>query len=776
MVKKIGNYFVLDSGKTTYVFCVNKVGQLIHLYYGKKITIISPEDAKALLEKHEFAPGNTINYDNEHKEFSPEDECYEMSAYGKGDIREPFLEIIYKNGSFSSDFVYSGYETDGSQPEPGGLPRSYGSSSHLVISLKEKNYGLMLKLHYYIYDDCGIITRTAVLENESGNEVTIKRFMSMQLDMPKGEYVFTSFNGSWAREMNKNETPVLAGTHVNSSYTGTSSNRENPYVMLSSVGTCEDHGDCYGFNLVYSGNHYEAIQVNSYGKVRFVSGINPRSFCFTLKPGAVFEAPEAVMGFSHEGYNGLSLSMHKFVRKHIVRGIWKDKPRPVLLNSREACSFDINNMKLLKLAKAAKDVGIELFVVDDGWFGKREDGTRSLGDWEPDIKKLPGGLSSLCNKIKSMGLDFGIWVEPEMVSVDSMLYENHPDWAVCVPGTAHSEGRNQRILDLSREEVQDYVIEIMSSLFSSAEISYVKWDMNRIFSDYYSSELSEECQGEMAHRYILGLYKCIKELTEKFPKILFEGCASGGNRFDLGMLCYFPQIWGSDNTDAVCRADIQRGYSYGYPLSSVSAHVSSCPNHQTLRNVPLETRFNVAAFGVMGYECNLCDMKGEEKESIKNQVELYKKWRDVFFGGDFYRGRCDENITEWTCVSKDKKRAVGFIMQKFVKPNTQFEYYCAKGLNPKLKYHFYNRPVKRNIKQFKDLVNTASPMHINLAHGIGSKLVKIDGEVEDYILYGDTLMNSGVRLKQAYGGTGYNSEVRLFQDFFSCLYFMEEEK
>ena len=771
-----------------------------HLYYGRKITLPDEKACEALTEKHAFPPGNTNIYrgadEREYPAFSLEDIRLEMSSYGKGDIREPFLEITHADGSYTSDFVFDKAEITKGKEEYQTLPGSYdesGEVEHLCITLKDRSYQLALELHYFVYEDCDVITRSAKLVNESAEAITLHRLMSMQIDFDMSGFIFTTFSGAWAREMKRTDVRMLSGKHVNASYTGTSSNRANPFVMLGRTDTSEDSGDCYGFNLIYSGNHYEAVEVSGYGKTRFVTGINPQSFDFLLEAGECFEAPEAVMSYSHEGYNGMSGHMHKFVREHIVRGEWKNKVRPVLLNSWEAAYFNINERKLLNLAKAGKEAGIELFVMDDGWFGTRNDDTQSLGDWEVNKEKLPDGVDGLARKIKAMGLDFGIWVEPEMVNVKSRLYEKHPDWAMQIPGKAHSEGRNQRILDLTRKDVQDYIIEEMSRVFSMADISYVKWDMNRTFTDYFSASLPAGRQGEVAHRYVLGLYRCMKELTTRFPKILFEGCSAGGNRFDLGILCYFPQIWASDDTDALCRAEIQTGYSYGYPMSVVSAHVSSCPNHQTLRITPLETRFNVAAFGICGYECNFCDMKKEELEAVKAQIALYKEWREVLQTGTFYRGRTfadsahgaesvlqqsDGNIMEWTCVSKDRKKAVGFLMQKLVTPNTQFGYYKAKGLMPDVPYHFYNRFLKYNIKEFGDLVNTVAPIHIkqdSLVHNMVSKFVKMDGETEDYHVYGDALMYSGVKLKQSFGGTGYNNEVRYFQDFASRLYFMEAE-
>lgn len=795
MIQKMSQYFMLHTNSTTYGFRVMETGHLEHLYYGRKITAPDETVLEAMVEKHAFAPGNTNVYDREHASFTLEDIRLEMSSYGKGDIREPFVEVVHADGSSTSDFLFEKAEITQGKEEYKTLPGSYdetGQVEHLCITLKDKQYGLALELHYYVYEACDVITRSTRLINESEESVKLLRLLSTQVDFDTPEYVVTTFNGAWAREMKRTDVRLLAGKHVNASYTGTSSNRANPFVMLSKEETSEDFGDCYGFNLIYSGNHYEAVEVSGYGKTRIVTGINPQSFCFVLEPGADFEAPEAVMTYSHQGFNGMSQHMHEFVREHIVRGTWKHKIRPVLLNSWEAAYFDINERKLLNLAKAGKEAGIELFVMDDGWFGTRDDDTQSLGDWQVNEKKLPGGVEGLSRKIKALGLDFGIWVEPEMVNVKSKLYEKHPDWVLQIPGKPHAEGRNQRILDLTRTEVQEFIIEEMSRVFSSGEISYVKWDMNRTFTDYFSCSLEPEHQGETAHRYILGLYRCMKELTERFPHILFEGCCAGGNRFDLGVLCYFPQIWASDDTDALCRTEIQTGYSYGYPLSVVGAHVSNCPNHQTLRTTPLETRFHAACFGICGYECNFCDMKKEELAAVKAQIALYKEWRKVLQTGSFYRGRTFNgkagngsclmqntgNVTEWTCVSKDKKQAVGFLMQKLVSPNTQFEYFRARGLDPSLKYHFYNRNLKYNVKEFGDLVNTVAPIHVkqdSFVHNLVAKFVKMEGETEDCYAYGDTLMYSGVKLKQAFGGTGYNEEVRYFQDFASRIYFMEAE-
>lgn len=773
--------FVLNTANTTYAFEVmDDCKYLEHLYYGRKLRVnISENSADGLKEQHAFAPGNSIVYKGGNDSYSLEDVCLEMSSIGKGDIREPFIEAILPDGSNSLDFFYDHASIKKGKAALKTLPGSYDDcdeAEQLYITMKDRNSDLVLTIIYSVFPNCDVITRSVVVKNHGKDEILLTRAMSNQIDFDSSDFVLTTFNGAWAREMGRYDTVVKSGKHVNSSFTGTSSNRANPFVMLAKENTSEEYGECYGFNLIYSGNHYEAAEVNSYGKTRFVQGINPQNFEFLLGPEEEFETPEAVMTFSKDGYQTISLNMHDFVNGHIVRGQYKKKERPVLLNSWEASYFDIDKAGLLKLAREGQKVGIELFVMDDGWFGQRNDDSHSLGDWEVNTKKLPGGLSALAKDINDMGMQFGIWVEPEMVNVQSRLYEEHPDWVIDIPGKAHSEGRNQRILDLCNEEVQDYIIEAMTRVFESANISYVKWDMNRIMSDYYSKALPKDRQKETSHRYVLGLYRCMRELTNRFPDILFEGCASGGNRFDLGILCYFPQIWASDNTDAISRAEIQTNYSYGYPLSAISAHVSGIPNHQTLRKTPLETRFNVACFGVLGYECNLCDMKKEDKDAIAEQIALYKKLRSVFQFGAFYRAKTD-NQYQWTVVSPDKKTAAGCILQKLVTPNWQYANYKAKGLDEETLYDFYSLERKINIKEFGDLVNTVAPVHVRQdspMHNVIAKFVKMDSAVEKHTMYGDALMYAGVKLKQGFGGTGFNDEVRYFQDFSSEMFFIED--
>ncbi len=768
--------FVLETEDTSYVFGVTEAGHLEHLYYGAAVRPEDAQDCDAFREKRAFEVGNCIAYSKDYPLELLEDMCLEVSTPGHGDVREPFAEIIRKDGSRSTDFVFQSYAMDKKELPYQTLPVSYaeeGKAEHLRVTLTDG--ALALELHYRVYAACNVITRSAVLVNNGTEPVRVERLLSTQLDLPADGLCVTSFHGAWAREMNKTTVALPAGKFVVESRVGCSSNRANPFFMVHTPNADEQSGSVYGFNLIYSGNHYAAAEVNAYGKTRVVSGIQPEGFSWLLGAGKRLEAPEAVMTYSAQGFSKQSENMHRFVRSHIVRGAWKDKPRPVLLNSWEACYFNISDKNLLSLAKAGKELGIELFVVDDGWFGERDNDRRSLGDWEPNPKKLPDGLKGLSEKITALGMDFGIWVEPEMVNVDSKLYKAHPDWAMAIEGRLHSEGRFQRVLDLANPAVQDFLIDKMGEVFSSGSISYVKWDMNRIFSDVFSPYLPAERQGETAHRYIMGLYRVMKALTEQFPDILFEGCASGGNRFDLGILCYFPQIWGSDNTDAISRAHIQEGYSYGYPLSCVGAHVSASPNHQTLRETPLETRFAVAAFGMLGYEYDVRDLSAEQKQKIKEQIALYKRWRKVLQNGQFYRLQ-EGNLHQWMCVSPTKKYAVALLLQELITPNTQTQRLVARGLDAQTKYKFYNRPEHVNVKLFGSLINTVAPIHIkqdSLLHNVIAKRVKMDGETDAYTASGEQLMRSGVALSPMFGGTGFNDKVRVFPDFAARLYFME---
>ncbi len=780
MIWKYDTIFHLETKNTSYCFRCMKSGHLEHLHYGAKISVERGIDA--IIEKHNFTPGCSIAYSKEYPNITMEDVSLEVSSVGKGDVREPMIDLIHSDGSRTCDFIFEDAEVIHGKQEIATLPSSYdekGNCMSLILTLKDKNSAVKIELIYTVFEECDVITRSMRVCNHEDGDIRILRALSMQLDLDEEDYVVTGFHGTWAREMQMSKHALVPGIHVNDSKTGFSSNRCNPFFMIGKKYTGETHGECYGGNLVYSGNHYEAFEVTPYQKTRVLSGINPAHFELIVSPGDKFETPEAVLTFSAKGYEGISKNMHRFVREHVVRGKWKKKERPILVNSWESFYFKFNESKLCSLAADAKKLGIELFVLDDGWFGKRDDDTSSLGDWTPDKNKLPRGLKGLSRKIRSLGLDFGIWVEPEMVSENSSCYRKHPDWALKPEAKEHSTGRNQFLLDLTRTEVQDYIIESMRRVFTEGSVSYVKWDMNRNISDVIA-ELGidyHHTAGSYPHRYCMGLYRVLETLTNDFPDILFESCASGGNRFDLGMLCYMPQIWASDNTDAVSRAQIQNGYSYGYPMSVISAHVSGSPNHQTLRNTNLETRFNVAAFGLLGYECNLSELTKEEKEKIKGQIAFYKSFRYSLQFGEFTRIKDNGNVIQWLLYEKETGQGIALFLQKEAIPNQPHAKLRLRNLEPGQMYHFSNLQSTFHIKEFGDLINMISPVHIkrnSMLHALVDRFKKMGYEVEEYTCSGTLLCNSGVRLKEVFCGIGYNEETRHMPDFSSRLYCIEE--
>ncbi len=795
MIEKKNTLFCLHTANTTYAFALLPTGHLEHLYYGERLSM-TEETAAGLREKSAGAPGNSTEYSPEARDLCLDDRRLEFSGWGKGDYREPMVALRYADGNETLDYLYE--EDEILEDFPLGeadteLPFAYvegGKTPTLCITLLHKEYGTRIRLYYRIFEEADVITRVTEIANDSSEALVVKRAYSAQLDLAGCDYRMTTFNGAWAREMNRHDHFVESGMHVNEAFTGVSSNRANPFVMISRAEASEEYGEVIASNLAYSGNHIESLSVSAFGKTRFLSGMHDKFFEQKLLPGEKFISPENCLTYSKHGFGGISKNMHFFVREHIVRGQWKQKDRPVLLNSWEASYFRFNESKILKLARKAKACGIELMVLDDGWFGKRNSDNSSLGDWQENRKKLPGGLQRLSKRVHRLGMDFGIWVEPEMVNEDSELYKQHPDWAMKAPKGEQSLGRNQMLLDLTRSEVQDYIIEAMSKVFATEGLTYVKWDMNRNVSEYYSAALPANRQGEVAHRYVLGLYRVMRELITRFPNILFEGCASGGNRFDLGILSFFPQNWASDNTDALCRTTIQSGYSYGYPQSVMTAHVSNCPNHQTLRTTSLATRFRVAMFGVLGYECNLNDLSRAEREEIRKQVELYKKYRHTLQYGDFYRLQTYEekqghagvsgktprtNITKWMIASSDRSEALAMMVQDRVQPDTFYEELRLRGLDEESTYSFDRPREKYHINRFGDLVNAVAPIHISqgsLLHKLLGVFVKMDSEEEKEKMTGASLMREGVKLHQAFGGVGYSGEVRLFQDGDSELYFL----
>lgn len=777
MINIFDDYFVIETKNTSYIFGYDEVKHLEHYYYGKKLDI-DKDVKKNLKQRQEFPIGNGIAYSEDKQHITMENQLLEVSFLGKGDIRHPLIDVTFADGSSTSDFTFVKAETRPHEKMK-TLPTSYDEENKvedLVITLKDEVGGVTLDVIYTPYEENDVITRRMEIVNDSEIDLTVNRAMSLQIDMPNNDFNFISFHGSWISEMRKYVQPCIIGTISSESICGVSSSRSNPFVMIANKNANEEYGDVYGFNLVYSGNHIESVETDVYNHVRFLTGIHPHTFAFTLKPKEKFETPEAVMTYSPTGFSKMSNNLHDFIRKHIVRGEWRDLPRPILNNSWEAAYFKVKETNLLTMAKKASKAGVELFVLDDGWFGSRHDDSQALGDWVDNKKKLPHGLFGLSQKIHNMGMKFGIWVEPEMINEKSDLYKLHPDWVIKDPNRKQSLGRHQMILDLSQDEVVDWLIKTMSDVFTRSNCDYVKWDMNRIFSDYFSPKLEPKKMKELSHRYYMGFYRLMDNLTRSFPHILFEGCASGGNRFDLGMLCYFPQIWASDNTDAKSRVDIQEGYSYGYPLSTLGCHVSDIPNHQTLRNCSIQTRYNVAFFGSLGYEFNMNEISKQEYIDVKREIEEYKKYREFLFNGDFYRIKNEDGYHHWEVVSKDKKHAAYMFFQeeiKVTKPQLNLHF---KGLDEMMDYHIHSMSFSHSIMKFGGLVNQIAPIHVkngSALHRFLARVIKMNANGEKINAKGDLLNASGLPVSSAFVGTGFNDKTRLMSDFDSRLYLVD---
>ncbi|WP_204245195.1 alpha-galactosidase [Anaeromassilibacillus sp. An172] len=684
-------FFSVKTANTEYQMKVDEFGVLKHIWYGE----ITNKNMEYLLDYPNVGFSGSIYEAGTRQTYSLDTLPQEYSCEGTGDYRISSLSVLNKDGDSSVDLRFKGWEVKKGKYSIPGLPASYDNSNEaetLEITLEDKVSKIEVVLKYGVFENTDIITRSAVITNKGDNSVYLKNASSVCLDIPFGNWQWVHFQGRHAMERQLERASLIHGVQESSSNRGASSHQQNPAIVLCSADCTEISGSCIGAMLMYSGSFKARVQLDQIDQVRMVMGINPEMFKWNLKAGESFYTPEAFLSFSSQGFEKLSHCFHKFIRNNVCRGKYKLESRPVLINNWEATYFDFNEEILYNIAKQASELGVDMFVLDDGWFGQRNGETAGLGDWFVNEEKLSGSLKKFVDKVKAMGMKFGLWFEPEMVSEDSDLYRNHPDWAIKIPDRAPVRSRCQLVLDMSRKDVQDYIYEAVSNVLKSADISYVKWDMNRSISDWFSHGLNSENMGEMPHRYVLGVYSLLERLTSSFPDVLFEGCCGGGGRFDAGMLYYCPQIWCSDDTDAYERTKIQYGTSFFYPISAVGSHVSTVPNHQTGRITPIETRAVTAMAGSFGYELDLNTLSSEEKESVKNQIKRFKEYQPLIHNGEYYRlsNPMEDEYAAWEFVSEDKSEALIHGMVFFTKPNFVRYLIKPRGLDENAEYVINN--------------------------------------------------------------------------------------
>ena len=679
--------FLLNTEHTSYGIALTDDRYVCHLYYGSRL---EETDLRYLLREDEgpFTPSSNKRETGSFLDSAP----MEYPESGMGDYRESALRIRSAAGYRASELVYEGYEIMAGKPRLEGLPATWGADSAcstLKIYCRDQLLGMKVTLLYSVFQDSDALTRSAIIENEGKEPFYIEKALSACLDMDDRGFEVMGLFGSWARERRIQRIPLGYGRQNIASFRGESSHQEHPFLALVTPETTQDTGEVYAMNFVYSGNFIAQAEKSQFDSVRMTMGIHPEGFTWKLEPGESFTAPEVVLVYSSEGLGKMTRTFHDLYRNHLIRSPWLHRKRPILINNWEATYFDFDEKKLLEIAEDASELGIEMLVMDDGWFGKRSNDDSSLGDWRVNEEKIRGGLNSLVENVKKLGMNFGIWIEPEMISPDSELYRQHPDWALQVPGRDITQSRAQYVLDLSREEVADGVYEMIAEVLHSADISYVKWDMNRQLATMGSYAWPADRQGELYHRYMLGVYRMQERLLADFPDLLLENCSGGGARFDAGMLYYSPQIWCSDDTDAVERLAIQEGTALIYPVSAMGAHVSVCPNHTVGRVTPFVTRGHVALSGTFGYELDITKLTDEEKAIVKAQTAEYHRYNDLIREGDYYRM---ESYTEnkdrdsWMIVSKEKDRALVFCVQVLSGANRKSRFLRLKGLDPDRRY------------------------------------------------------------------------------------------
>ena len=677
---KADRTFTIQTKNTTYQMQVDPYGFLLHLYYGKK-TDGSCMDYLLTYYDRGFS-GNPFDAGDD-RTYSMDALPQEYPSYGTGDYRSTALIVENADGSTACDLRYRSHHIFNGKYKIPGLPAVYADeteSQTLEIVMEDAVTGVEVTLQYGVLPDYDVITRSEKIVYRGEGKICIRKAQSACLDFVQGKYDLLTFYGRHAMERTMQREPVTHGSHVIGSVRGTSSHQYNPMMILADENTTDQYGNCYAMSFVYSGNFKGETLKDQFGQTRALMGLQDEMFSYPLEEGETFYTPEVLLTFSGSGMNLLSQNLHRCIRQHICRGKYKESVRPVLVNSWEASYFDFDGDTLYELAKEAKNAGIDMLVLDDGWFGKRDDDNSGLGDWFVNEKKLGGTLGDLIKKINDLGVKFGIWVEPEMISEDSDLYREHPDWALTIPGRNPVHARNQLVLDFSRKEVVDHIFDQICKVLDQGNIEYVKWDMNRSLMDVFSR--GTEDQGRVMYDYVLGLYDFLERIVTRYPDLLIEGCSGGGGRFDAGMMYYTPQIWCSDNTDALDRLQIQYGTSFGYPVSAVGSHVSAVPNHQTGRITSLHTRGVVAMAGTFGYELNLGKLSEEEKQEIRLQVEEYRKFAPLIQTGLYYRlsDPAMEEYAAWAFVSEDQKEVLLNVVLQEIHGNMTVNYVKLQGL------------------------------------------------------------------------------------------------
>lgn len=712
------NTLTLHTKHTSYQMKIGNLDYLLHLYYGP--TIYDADMTYQIMQYDRGFSGNPYESRNA-RTFSLDAQPQEFSTQQQGDFRTTSIEVVNGDGSYSFNGKVLRFNLKEGKYHLDTLPSTFATEDDQVdtleIVLADNVSDVEVILLYSVFEEADIITRAVKVYNKGDASIQLKKIMSVCLDFLNGlDMDLVSLPGRYGQERQVERQRMTHHIHNIGSVRGSSSHQQNPFVILCDKDATEDHGKCYGFSLVYSGNFLTEAELDQYDQLRLVMGINPKQFVYEIKPKEVFEAPEVVMAFTEHGFTGLTHLYHDFYRTNLCQSKFvSEVQRPVLINSWEAAFMDFDDEKLVEIAKAAKNMGVDMLVMDDGWFGKRDDDNSGLGDWVVNENKIKGGLHKLVERIKGLGMKFGIWFEPEMVSEDSDLYRAHPEWAMQIPGRHAVRSRNQMALDMSRKEVQDYLIKSINAILDDADIYYVKWDINRSLADIWSNVLSAEKQGEVYHRYILGLYHVMDEIILTHPDILFEGCSGGGGRYDPAMLYYYPQYWVSDNNNPIDRLKLHYGTSFVYPVSTMGAHISDSGKF-----VPLKTKAVVAMCGTFGYELNAAKLSKDEQEICRVQSDLFRKYYPIIFNGDYYRLSNPfetGNMTAWQHVTKDKKESLLSVVVTNLTCNGPQEYVKAKGLVPDAMYR---------INDGKQVLSGAALMYAGLP---------IDREVPEYTAF-----------------------------------------